>query len=273
MKRILVPTDFSKLSGNALNYAVQLAEHLAAEIVLIHIYSIPLFTEDSPIVAVEQLLQEDALQSLEDLKKLIERSNPDLKVSYTALTGDPADVISNYATTHHIDLMIIGAQGVGYLRERILGSTASKLIRKTKVPVMVVDKEVHFKVPEKIVLAVDFSETDNEVVLKPVKQLAQKFKSHICILNIFSEAETTTTFDQMAESFRLEKTLQQTLHTFFEVQHPDVVQGINQFVRKHGIDMVAIVSRKHSLTGRIFREPITNEMTFHSQVPLLILHE
>lgn len=273
MKRILVPTDFSRLSGNALNYAVELAEHVAAEIVLIHIYSVPLFTEDSPLVSVEQLLLEDALQSLEDLKKLIERSNPELKVSYTALTGDPAAVISTYADTHHIDLMVIGAQGIGYIRERILGSTASKLIRKSKVPVMVVDKKVHFKVPEKIVLAVDLSETDNELVLKPLKQLAQKFKSHICILNVFSEAEAMTAFGQMAESFRLEKALKQTLHTFFEVQHPDVVEGINQFVRKQGIDMVAIVSRKHSLTGRIFREPVTNEMTFHSLVPLLILHE
>ncbi len=273
MKRILVPTDFSKLSGNALNYAVELAAHVAAELVLIHICSIPLFTEDSPIVSVEQLLLEDAMQSLEDLKKLIERSNPELNVSYTALTGDPAEAISTYANTHLMDLIVAGAQGVGYIRERILGSTASKLIRKTKVPVMVVDKEVHFKVPEKIVLAVDLSETDNEFVLKPLKQLAQKFNSHICILNIFAEAETITTFDQMAESFRLEKALKQTLHTFFEIQHPDVVQGINQFVRKHEIDMVAIVSRKHSLTGRIFREPITNMMTFHSLVPLLILHE
>jgi nucleotide-binding universal stress UspA family protein len=273
MKRILVPTDFSKLSGNALNYTVELAEHVAAEIVLIHSYSVPLFTEDSPIVAVEQLLQEDALQSLEDLKKLIERSNPGLKISYSALTGDPADVISTYADTHPIDLIVIGAQGGGYIRERILGSTASKLIRKTKVPVMVVDKEVNFKVPEKIVLAVDLSKTDDQVVLKPLKQLAQKFKSHICILNIFSETEAMTAFGQMAESFRLEKALKETLHTFFEVQHPDVVKGINQFVTKQGIDMVAVVSRKHSLIGRVFREPVTNEMTFHSLVPLLILHE
>lgn len=273
MKRILVPTDFSKLSGNALNYAVELAEHAAAEIVLIHIYSIPLFTEDSPIVAVEQLLMEDALQSLKDLKKLIGRSNPGLNISYTALAGDPADVISTYADTHPIDLIVVGAQGVGYIRERILGSTASKLIRKTKVPVMVIDKEVCFKVPEKIVLAVDLSETDDQMVLKPLKQLARTFKSHICILNISGEAEAMPTFGQMAESFRLEKALKQTLHTFFEVQHPDVVQGINQFVTKQGIDMVAIVSRKHSLIGRLFREPITNEMTFHSLVPLLILHE
>lgn len=273
MKKILIPTDFSKVSGNALNYAVELAQHLTAEIELIHIYSVPVFAEESPFVSAEQLLLEDTLQSLEDLKKLIERSNPELKISYNALTGDPAEVISTYADTHHIDLMVIGAQGVGYVRERILGSTASALIRKTKVPVLVVDKEVRFKIPEKIVLAVDFSETDDDLVLKPLKQLARKFKSHICILNIFSEAETMTTFGQMAESFRLEKALKQTHHTFFEVEHPDVVQGINRFIKKQEIDMAAIISRKHSLIGRIFREPVTNAMTFHSEVPVLILHE
>lgn len=273
MKKILIPTDFSKSSGNALNYAIELAKHMGVEMELIHIYTVPIFTEDSPIVPTEQLLQEDALQNLEELKNLIERSSPELKISCTALTGETAAVISAYADTHQIDLIVIGAQGIGYLQERILGSTASTLIRKTKAPVLVIGKDIRFKVPEKVVLAVDFAETDDQLVLKPLKQLARTFKSHICILNIFSEAEVMPTFGQMAESFRLEKALKQTHHTFFEVEHPDVVQGINQFVTKNEITMVAVVSRKHSLIGRLFREPLTNVMTFHSKVPLLILHE
>ncbi len=273
MKKILVPTDFSKQSGNALNYAIELAKHLDAEIELIHVYAIPVFTADSPIVPVEELLKEDVLQNLEELKSLVERTNPELKITCEALTGDAAAAIGTYADTHKVDLIVAGSQGIGYIQERILGSTVSTLIRKTRTPVMVIGKDIRFKLPEKVVLAVDLAETDDQVVLKPLKQLARKFKSHICILNIFSEAEAMTTFGQMAESFRLEKALKQTHHTFFEIQHPDVVQGINQFVTKQGIDMVAIVSRKHSLIGRIFREPITNIMTFHSQVPLLILHE
>ncbi len=273
MKKILVPTDFSKLSDNALNYAIQLANLTGAELLLLHAYLTPAFTEDSPLISPQQYLQEEALDNLEKLKQSIEKSNPDLKISYAAIDGIPADVITFYSKKQHIDLLVIGAQGVGYLQERILGSTASNLIRKTEIPVMVIDKHVKFRIPEKIVLAVDFSETNNDIVLKPLKQLAATFKSHICILNIFTEAQTIPTFGEIAESFKLEKSLKHTYHTFFEIEHPDVVTGINDFVKKHQIDLVTIISRKHSLIGRIFREPISKVMTFHSLAPLLILHQ
>lgn len=273
MKKILVPTDFSKLSDNALNYAVQLAKLTGAELLLLHAYQIPLFAEDSAFITPREYLQEEARDNLEKLKQTIEESNPDLKISYATIDGMPVDAIIFYARKQHIDLIVIGARGAGNLQEKIVGSTASTLIRKTETPVMVIHEQIRFRIPKKIVLAVDFSETDNRVVLSPLKELATKFKSHICVLNIFTEAQAIPTFGEIAESFNIEKTLKHTYHTFFEIEHPDVVTGINDFVKKHQIDLVTIISRKHSLVGRIFREPISKAMTFHSIAPLLILHE
>ncbi|WP_300662845.1 universal stress protein [Fluviicola sp.] len=273
MKKILVPTDFSKLSDNALDYAVQLAKKTETELVLLHAYPIPVFVENSILTTTEQYLKKEALDNLEKLKKSIEKSNSDLKISYTTIGGNPVDVISSYAKKQYVDLIVIGAQGTGYLQEKILGSTASTLIRKTTIPIMIIDKQVRFRVPKKIVLAVDFTETDDSLVLKPLKELASTFKSHICILNVFTEAQIIPTFGEIAESFRIEKSLKQTYHTFFEVEHPDIVNGINDFVKKHDIDLVTMISRKHSLIGRLFREPLTKAMSFHNLTPLLILHE
>lgn len=273
MRKILVPTDFSELSDNALDYAVQLARRMEAELLLLHTYLIPLFPEDSAIITTEEYLREEALYKLEKLKRAIAGSAPGLQVSYDAHIGITTDIIPLYAREKHADLIVVGAQGAGYLRERILGSIASNLIRKVQIPLMVIDKHVVFKEPRKIVLAVDFAETDNQVVLKPLKQLAAKFQSHICILNIFSETTVVPSFGEISESFRLENTLKHTHHTFFEVEHPDIVIGINDFVKKHTVDMVAIISRKHSLISRIFREPLSSVMTFHSRVPLLVLQE
>jgi nucleotide-binding universal stress UspA family protein len=273
MKKILVPTDFSKLSANALDYAVQLAKKTEAEVLLFHVYTIPVFTEDPTLISTEQYLEEDALDNLEKLKESIEKSNPELQISYAAKAGFPVEQITDYATKQHVDMIVVGSQGVGYIQERVLGSTASSLIRKVRIPLMIIDKQVRFKEPKKIVLGVDFAETDDQMVLAPLKKIAATYQSHICILNIFTEANVIPTFGEIAESFNLEKALKHTHHTFFEVEHPDVVLGINNFVKKHNIDLVAIISRTHSLIGRVFREPLTKAMTFHSLVPLLILHE
>lgn len=273
MKKILVPTDFSKLSVNALNYAAQLAKRTDAELMLLNVYSVPLFTEDPTLVSTEQYLEDGVLAGLEKLKQSLEEHDPELNISYAAKVGMPVTEISNYAKDEHVDLIVLGSQGIGYIQERILGSTTSSLIRNVEMPVMVIGKEVRFKEPKKIVLAVDFAETDDQVVLAPLKKLAAKFQSHICILNIFTEANVIPSFGEIAEGFRLEKALKHTHHTFFEVEHPDVVLGINEFVKKNDINLVTIISRKHSLIGRLFREPLTKVMTFHSHVPLLVLHE
>jgi nucleotide-binding universal stress UspA family protein len=273
MKKILVPTDFSKLSDNALNYAVKLAGLTGAELLLLHAYITPVLVEDPVLLTTEQYLQEEAQDKLEKLKQSVEKSSPELTISYVAINGMPVDTITFYAKKKHVDLIVIGTQGAGYFREQILGSTTSTLIRKTEIPLMVIDKQVKFRLLKTIVLAVDFSETDNRVVLKPLKQLAKIFKSHICILNIFTEAHVIPTFGQISESFKLETSLKHTNHTFFEIEHPDVVTGINEFVKKHRIDLVTIISRRHYLVERIFREPISKAMVFHSHAPLLILHE
>ncbi|MGV3609617.1 MAG: universal stress protein [Fluviicola sp.] len=273
MKKILVPTDFSKLSENALDYAVQLAKKTEAEILLFHVYTIPVFTENSILISTEEYLELEAIRHLEKLKESVEKSNPEIQISYTAKAGFPIEQITDYANKQLVDLIVVGSQGVGYIQERVLGSTASSLIRKVEIPLMIIDKHVKFKEPKKIVLAVDFAETDDQVVLAPLKKIAAKFQSHICVLNIFTEAAVIPTFGEIAESFKLEKALKHTHHTFFEMEHPDVVLGINHFVKKNQIDLVTIISRTHSLIGRIFREPLTKAMTFHSLVPLMVLHE
>lgn len=273
MKKILVPTDFSELAENALKYAVHLAKRMNAELLLLHVYSIPVFTENPVLISDNQYLEEEALRGLERLKQTVDGLNSDLKVSFAAKVGFAADIIAVHAKDHHVDLIVMGTQGVGYLRERMMGSTASELIRKVKLPVMVIDKHVHFREPKNIVLAVDYKETDDKSVLKPLRNIAEQFHSHVCVLNVYSEANSIPTYDEIDENFRLDKALKNITHTFFEVNNPDAMQAINDFVKKHNIDMITVISRKHYLIERIFREPFTQKMAFHSEVPFLALHE
>ncbi|WP_341905291.1 universal stress protein [Fluviicola taffensis] len=274
MKKILVPTDFSILSDNALNYAVQLAKKTEAELFLFHGYLIPSPMYDPLIIVpTEDALQKEAMSSLEKLQQWIKSTDPDLKVSYGASPGIPDDEIMECAQKENADLIVVGAQGAGYLKEKVIGSTASQLIRKSKTPVLVIDKEVQFKELKNIVLAVDFKETDNKTVLKPLKQLAALFKSHVHVLNVFPESEAIPTLGEIAESFRLIHSLKFIHHSFFYRENTDVVSGINDFVEKHDIDLVVMITRNHSIISRLFHESHTKAMAFHSKVPLLTLHE
>ena len=50
MKTILVPIDYSDNSFNALHYAVNIAEHFKAKVVLYHVFEVPVTTTEMPVI-------------------------------------------------------------------------------------------------------------------------------------------------------------------------------------------------------------------------------
>ncbi len=273
MKKILVPVDFSKLSDNAADYAVQLVEHAKAELILIHVFYIPIVIHDIAMMLPPLSEQrEEGLKNLEKMRENILKFNPDVHINYHCIQGIPVEEISAFAEKEMVDVIVIGAQGAGYLEERIFGSTATLLMRTTNVSVMVINSHVKFKKPEHIALAVDYEETDNNSALKALKQLTALFNSHVSVLNVITGPHAPAE-DEIEESFLLEHALKYIRHTYYRTQHKEVISGINVFVRQHGIHLLAMIAHKHSLISRILHEPHTKEMAFHTEVPLLVLHE
>src|SRR5579864_2761767 len=110
LKRILVPTDFSKHSHNALRYAAAFARRFEAEIHLLHVFqdlavSQPeAVTVGPPIVApIEQFLA-SAQASLERL--IQENQLTGIAVHPTVRTGSPFDEIVQFAKEQNIDLIV-----------------------------------------------------------------------------------------------------------------------------------------------------------------------
>ncbi|WP_430402766.1 universal stress protein [Fluviicola sp.] len=273
-KKMLIPVDFSEISNNALEYAIQLAKKTNSALHLLHAYDLQVFMYDPTQVSpAEYDREKEILHELEKLKKAILLKNPGLTVVHHATLGVPVDEINAYSKKERIDLIVIGTQGAGYIQERILGSTTSLLIRSAKTPVIVIDKEVKFKNPKQIVLAADFQKTDHKKVLEPLKDLAKLYNSHICVLNVYPHVQLLPSLEEIPEGFRLDYYLKGIEHTFFSLESNQIVQSINQFITDHDIDMVAMIARKHSFFSRLFREPLTTKMSFHSRVPLLVLHD
>ncbi|HEY8387171.1 MAG TPA: universal stress protein, partial [Parasegetibacter sp.] len=53
----------------------------------------------------------------------------------------------------------------------------------------------------------------------------------------------------------------------------DFTEAINQFILDEKIDVVIIVPRKHSFLKSLFRSSNTNQLAYHSFVPVLCISE
>lgn len=275
MKTILVPTDFSRVSNNAVDYAAEVAMLLNAKMILINVYHVSVPVSEVPVIIPDlEDLEKKSLTSLKEIEKRLTLSYGNkLKIECVSKCGFATDEIDIYSETVKPYLIVMGMQGAGYVFEKLMGSITTTFIQKSKYPVLVIDEHVKYKKLKKIALACDYNETETEKILDPMKEFARLFKAHVCVLNVEQKLEPVESASKVVSGFiKLQNSLSKTDHSFHFITTDKIVEGINEFVEMSEIDMVVMIPRKHSVLKNIFNEPITKQMAFHSKVPLLALH-
>lgn len=275
MKTLLIPVDFSQASDNATRYAVELSKFMRARLVLFHVFYIPVVAADAAIVvpAIDDM-EKHTMQRLKEIREVIlQRKDYIPDVECACVSGFAVDEIGRFAGECKADLIVMGMQGAGALAEKFIGSVTTSVLRTSSCPVMVIDREVSFRPPEKIVLACDYKHIPKSR-LWPLKDLARLFDAHVFILHVVDEElREEIDLDVALQDLQLDDSFRQLDYSCHFVTAGDVVDGINKYVDRMQMDLVVMIPRKTSLLGRLFTEPDTKRMAFHTHVPLLTLHE
>jgi nucleotide-binding universal stress UspA family protein len=146
LRRILVPTDFSKSSRNALTYGAAFAARFGAEVYLLHVVQdLALFIPEAvmvpPVVPPVEQFVSAARLALE--RALGELSLPDVRVTPEVVEGAPFEEIVRYARERDIDLIVMGTHGHTGLAHILMGSVAEKVVRRAPCPVLTVRHPEH----------------------------------------------------------------------------------------------------------------------------------
>jgi nucleotide-binding universal stress UspA family protein len=165
IKKILYATDLSESAYHAFAYAVSLANHYQAKLTLLHVLD-ENPDLDSKIVGyihvdtwneIKQRHEEDARDILigkaragnraaigEALTHFCEdaqSSNPEACFETDDVLvkrGNAVDVILEQADVKGCDLIVMGTHGHGSIADAVMGSTARRVLKRAKLPVMVI---------------------------------------------------------------------------------------------------------------------------------------
>jgi len=142
IKRILVPTDFSKISYTAFDYVKDLAERMNADIYLIFVLekSPPLFSAKSLGLSEEEILAKMKIEAENKLSEAASffKEDTTLNVIQEIRVGTDYEEIVNYSKEINADIIIIATHGRTGVLHTLLGSVAEKVIRFSKCPVLVI---------------------------------------------------------------------------------------------------------------------------------------
>jgi universal stress protein A len=140
IKKILCPIDFSEISANALEYAVFLASHHHAELLIFHVVEQLHEFEHYQILVLtpQELSEEMEKQAHEKLTKLTEQIKKTIKVESVVRQGKPFVEIIKEAKEKDMDLIVMASHGRTGVSHMLMGSVAEKVVRKANCPVLIV---------------------------------------------------------------------------------------------------------------------------------------
>ena len=137
-KHILVPTDFEPASRDALEHAVGIAKSFNARVTLLHVWEVPIYPymdfmlNTTLISRVEEAATQRLGSALEQLRQELPSASAALK------HGMPSGTILDAIDELEPDLIVMGTHGRQGVSHALLGSTAEKVVRSSKVPVLTV---------------------------------------------------------------------------------------------------------------------------------------
>ena len=277
MKRILLPTDFSENSYNAIKYTLSLFENVPCDYYLLNVYKVPFLTNEElmendaqQLAIVESELYEQSKKNLEELRDRIgdqENSSFHLMSDYNFLSNSIKDCVRN----KDIEIVAMGTKGATGAKEIFLGSNTGDVLMKTECNVLAIPENAEFQPVKEIVFPTDFRIKYELDDLAPLIMIAELYESTIRVLHL--NEENILDAEQTANKRILESYFKPVHHTYHILTNTDFEEALNCFTQSRGdIDMIAIISRQYNFLQRLFFRPKVMELSFHTKIPLFVMH-
>ena len=136
LKKILVPIDGSKNSFRGLDEAIYIARQSKA--IITGLYVIPIYPRNlaDAIMPYQIHLTKEAKKYMNMAK--VKAAQKGIVFKSKIVFGSPISEVTDLAKKQKFDLIVIGSRGHSGVKEVFLGSVASGVVHKSRIPVMVV---------------------------------------------------------------------------------------------------------------------------------------
>jgi nucleotide-binding universal stress UspA family protein len=277
MKTILIPTDFSDISKNAVAYGFQLAQNIGAEIKLVHVLEIYKFAAGtSEAELISTILPAENIQEMEDaarksfdnfLSDILPRVSTTVPYQTNVITGHLVNEMVVQSALPGIDLIILAVSGSQDLMTRFTHNTISAILSEAQCPVMVVPSNFAFRPMKQVVMASDFQKEELDMIANFLNSF-NVFNPQITILHVTNRPVDFRTELKMAGMKQLvtEKT---HYHNFdFRLKnHKNVVQGIIE--QTAGADLLLMLKEHEGFFKSLFEASKAEKITHYLKIPML----
>ncbi|MUP44430.1 universal stress protein [Gramella sp. BOM4] len=280
MKNILIATDFSKESYCALYYTAELFREGDTRFLIANFYGEAIHKSIYSLVNEEEFVRETKIShsAQENCTKVMHQVIRDtglpkerFEVMYSEEKLESG--IKELVKQHKIDLLVMATSKHEGSLSQLQDTHTTKIINKgLPCPILIVPREMDYKVPKKIAFASDLKRPIPETSIKLFVALAEHFKSQVHV--VYDGEEEGLSKKQWANFTNLKKLFpEDSVKLVTTFTHIEISRTIAEYVKNNKIDLLGMIYYKHSIAGNIFREPVVENIDRHLSFPFLILPE
>ena len=260
MNNILVPVGSSHNSVSNLQYAIDLAKEINA-----NVYVVSVFQELSKVGGlskVNTILKEESENRLDEVMAMVD--NKGVSVIAHPIKGEVLEGITRINNQIPIDLMVLAPRSNSIKEEVYLGKTSGKLLKQTNITILVVPEDAKFQPPKNMLMAFKNGTFESDSLLEAVKMFKQNFGTEINILHV-ETPETTSEMKTVTENLKALQT------TYQEVEAATTFQAVIEYFQQFNPDMLCVIRRKRGFFKKLWEKNEILKKEFYTSKPLLVL--
>ena len=265
MQVIIAPTDFSRLSLNAVNYAADMAVALRSRLLIVHSTEVPFNAKGT---STEHLTGElEIHEKLNELKDNISaRVNNKIAIHTKQVTGVIEDELIRLCDDKNPLAVVMATHGEGIQEMLFIGSTTVYLSKKLNYPLIVVPGFINFTPVAKILLASDLEHL-NELPFDKIIDIISAFKANLDIIHVYNNENK---FEVMSSRItELSYYLKKLNPQFHFVKNNNVEDAIIDFAKRNNSDLILTFPKKHAF----FHKSKSKHFILHSPVTVMSIRQ
>ncbi|HLA55471.1 MAG TPA: universal stress protein [Flavobacterium sp.] len=270
MKRILVPTDFSKHAEYALKVAAQIARKNNSEIVLLHMLELPHQSSDALGMGSDipeiMFFKNRAIRKLEDLMDVEYLKG--INISEIIQFEKAFEGILAVSRKNDVDFIVMGSHGASGFQEMFIGSNTEKVVRSADVPVLVIKNETPEFNADNFVFASDFSD-EIKAPFRKLMEFAKAFDSHLSLvmINTPNSFKSTGVSEKIMNNFVSGFNLSNySTHIYNDA---NVEKGILNFANSIKADVIGMCTHGRTGFSHFFNGSISEDLVNHAVRPVI----
>jgi nucleotide-binding universal stress UspA family protein len=276
MKRILLPTDFSKNSLNAMRYATAVFKNFEVEFFVLNIQKTSDYTTSdlmsrSSGSTVHSAILDDNKKRLNKFIELFSKENVGERHTFHGLVDFDVltDAIQQAVASKKIELIIMGTNGATGAKEALFGSNTLNVMRKVACSLITVPEGYAFKNIRDVLFTLNYQDVSTSSIFSLI-EILKLTNARLKILDIKEENVDVTASETEAS---LKSLFGELPYEYFLLTGIPAPIAINAFEQLFPVDIHALIVEQKSFLDRFVFGSETSKISYSSRVPLLIMHQ